>query len=170
MTRAGHVFCGFNDKIYFMDLPVHATVTGLFSVPPERIFDAFLDTRMVGRFMFGPGIRNEEIVSLQNEPRVGGSFSYIVRRQEKIFEHTGEYIEIDRPRKLVFTWAVKQDHPGSQSRIVIDIAPIIDGCELTLTHEMPRGQEGFVEKGKEAWGKMIDKLTEILEPDKSMKL
>lgn len=145
-----------------MNLPVHATVTGLFSVPPERVFDAFLDTRMVGRFMFGPGVRDETIEHLQNEPRVGGSFSYAVRRQGKTFEHVGEYIEIDRPRRLVFTWSVKQDPAGNQSRIVIDIAPVIDGCELTLTHEMPRGQEDFVEKGKQAWGKMVDKLTEIL--------
>jgi len=145
-----------------MELPVRATVAGLFSVPPERIFDAFLDKNMVGRFMFGPEIREEEIVQLQNEPWVGGSFSYVVRRQGKTFEHTGEYIEINRPRRLVFTWAVKQDPSNNTSRIVIDISPIIDGCELTLTHEMPRGQEDFVEKGKQAWGKMIDKLTEIL--------
>jgi uncharacterized protein YndB with AHSA1/START domain len=147
-----------------MNLPVHATVTGLFSVPPERVFDAFLDKRLIGRFMFGPEVREEEIVNLQNDPRVGGSFLYAVRRQGKIFEHTGEYVEIVRPRRLVFTWAVKQGPSGNPSRIVIDISPIIEGCELTLTHEMPRGQEGFVEQGKQAWGKMIDKLTEILEP------
>jgi len=146
-----------------MKLPVNAVVWGLFSVPAERVFNAFLDTKMIGRFMFGPEIREEEIVSLQNEPRVGGSFSYVVRRQGKTFEHTGEYIEIDRPRRLVFTWSVKEDPANNQSRIVIEIAPIIAGCELTLTHEMPHGQEDFVEKGKAAWGKMIDKLTEILD-------
>lgn len=145
-----------------MKLPVIATVEGLFSVPAERVFDAFLDKKMIGRFMFGPEIREEEIVSLQNEPRVGGSFSYVVRRQGKTFSHTGEYIEIDRPHRLVFTWVVKEDPANNQSRIVIEIAPVIDGSELTLTHEMPRGQEDFVEQGKAAWGKMIDKLTEIL--------
>lgn len=145
-----------------MKLPVTATVTGLFSVPAELVFDAFLDKKMIGRFMFGPEIRDEEIISLQNEPWVGGSFSYVVQRQGKTFNHTGVYIEIDRPRRLVFTWTVKEDPANNESRIVIGIAPIITGCELTLTHEMPRGQEDFVEKGKAAWGKMIDKLTEIL--------
>jgi uncharacterized protein YndB with AHSA1/START domain len=145
-----------------MKLPVTATVTGLFSVSEELVFDAFLDKKLIGRFMFGPEIRDEEIISLQNEPWVGGSFSYVVRRQEKTFNHTGVFIEIDRPRRLVFTWTVNEDPANSQSRIVIGILPIIDGCELTLTHEMPRGQEDFVEKGKVAWGKMIDKLTEIL--------
>jgi uncharacterized protein YndB with AHSA1/START domain len=145
-----------------MKLPVTATVTGLFSVPAELVFDAFLDKKMIGRFMFGPEIRDEEIISLQNEPWVGGSFSYVVQRQGKKFNHTGVFIEIDRPRRLVFTWAVKEDAANNESRIVIGIAPVIAGCELTLTHEMPRGQEDFVEKGKVAWGKMIDKLTEIL--------
>jgi uncharacterized protein YndB with AHSA1/START domain len=146
-----------------MKLPVTATVAGLFSVPAEVVFDAFLDKKMIGRFMFGPEIRDEEIVSLENEPWVGGSFSYVVRRQGKTFNHVGEFLEIDRPRRLVFTWAVKEDPANNQSRIVIDIAPVIAGCELTLTHEMPRSQEDFVEKGKAAWGKMIDKLTEILD-------
>ena len=145
-----------------MKLPVIATVTGLFSVPPERVFEAFLDTKMIGRFMFGPEIREEEIVSLENEPRVGGSFNYVVRRQEKIVTHTGEYIEIERPHRLVFTWAVKEDPANIQSRIDLEILPVIDGCELTLMHEMPHGQEDFVEKSKVAWGKMIDKLTEVL--------
>jgi uncharacterized protein YndB with AHSA1/START domain len=145
-----------------MKLPVTATVTGLFSVSAELVFDAFLDKKMIGRFMFGPEIRDEEIISLQNEPRVGGSFSYVGRRQEKTFNHAGVFIEIDRPRRLVFTWTVNEDPAKSQSRIVIGILPIIDGCELTLTHEMPRGQEDFVEKSKAAWGKMIDRLTEIL--------
>ncbi|HEY8893851.1 MAG TPA: SRPBCC family protein [Niastella sp.] len=146
-----------------MKLPVNATVEGLFSVPAERVFDAFLDRKMIGRFMFGPEIREEEIISLQNEPRVGGTFSYVVSRQGKTFEHTGEYLEIDRPKRLVFTWAVKEDPANNQSRIVIEIVPVIDGCELTLTHEMPRSQEDFVEQGKAAWGKMIDRLTEILD-------
>ncbi|OQP47303.1 ATPase [Niastella yeongjuensis] len=147
-----------------MKLPVTATAEGLFSVPAERVFDAFLDTKMIGRFMFGPEIREEEIVSLENEPWVGGKYSYVVRRQGKTFSHTGEFVEVDRPNRLVFTWGVKEEAASDQSRIVIEIAPVIEGCELTLTHEMPRGQEDFVEKSKEAWGRMIDKLTEILDP------
>ena len=142
-------------------LPVHAVVTALFSAVPERVFDAFLDTRMIGQFMFGPGVRDEEIVSLTNDPRVGGTFSYIVRRQGKEFNHTGEYIEILRPTRLVFTWGVEQD-PAGASRIVIEIAPIIDGCEVTLTHEMLPGSEDFIEKARIVWGKMLDKLTEAL--------
>jgi uncharacterized protein YndB with AHSA1/START domain len=144
-----------------MKLPVHAVTTALFSVPSERVFDAWLDTDMVGQFMFGSGIRDETIVQLTNEPRPGGRFSYVVRREEDIFNHVGEYIEIDRPRRLVFTWSV-EGNDSPVSLVVIEINPIRDGCELTLTHEMASGWEDFVERSKIAWGKMLDMLTEIL--------
>lgn len=142
--------------------PAHATVTALFSVAPESVFDAFLDTKMIGKFMFGPGLRDETIVSLTNDPRVGGTFSYIVRREGTDLEHAGRYVEIERPHHLVFTWAVGQDEPGDGSMVVIDIAPVIDGCELTLVHQMPAEYKGFIEQSKVAWGKMLDKLTEVL--------
>ncbi|MCF6406426.1 SRPBCC domain-containing protein [Chitinophaga filiformis] len=142
--------------------PVHAVITGIFSAPPDEAFSAFLDTRQIGQFMFGPCVRDEEIISLTNEPVVGGKFAYSVRRQGKQFDHVGEYLAIDRPRHLAFTWSVKQDPTGGVSRIVIDIAPILEGCELTLTHQMPPGSEDFTERSKEAWGKMLDVLTEVL--------
>jgi len=142
--------------------PAQAIATALFSVSPERVFDAFLDTKMIGQFMFGPGLRDETIVSLTNEPRVGGTFSYIVKREGKDLDHAGRYVEIERPRHLAFTWAVRPDEAGDGSMVVIDIAPIIDGCELTLTHQLPAEYKDFVEQSKVAWGKMLDKLTEVL--------
>jgi uncharacterized protein YndB with AHSA1/START domain len=144
-----------------MKLPVHAVTTALFSVPAERVFDAWLDTGKISQFMFGPGLREESIVQLSNEPRPAGRFSYIVQRGDEIINHVGEYIEIDRPKRLTFTWAAEDDD-SPVSLVVIEIAPIQKGCELTLTHEMASGWEDFVERSKIAWGKMLDKLTEIL--------
>ncbi|SHN38702.1 SRPBCC domain-containing protein [Chitinophaga sp. CF418] len=143
-------------------LPVHAVTTGLFSATPDQVFTAFLDTRQIAQFMFGPCVRDEEILSLTNEPIVGGKFTYSVRRQGNQFDHIGEYLAINRPVHLSFTWSVKQDPSGNQSRVVIDIAPILEGCELTLTHQMPPGSEDFIEQSKQTWGKMLDVLTEVL--------
>lgn len=142
--------------------PVHAVITGIFSATPDEAFSAFLDTRQIGQFMFGPCVRDEEIVSLTNEPIVGGKFTYSVRRQGKQFDHVGEFLAIDRPHHIAFTWSVKQDPSGKQSRVVIDIAPILEGCELTLTHQMPSGSEDFIAQSRQAWGKMLDVLTEVL--------
>jgi uncharacterized protein YndB with AHSA1/START domain len=145
-------------------LPVHATVTYTFSATPERVFDAWLDTGTISKFMFGPQLREEEIVSLKTDAHVGGSFSFVVRRQGVEFDHTGEYIEISRPHRLVFSWAVRQDRQDqpASARIVIDIAPIPTGCELTLTQEMSSSWADFVDQAKAAWTKMLNALAAIL--------
>ena len=89
-----------------MASPPTATVTvrRRFSASAEQVFDAWLDPAMIGQWMFGPKLRDEEIVSLKVDAQVGGRFSFVVRREGKELDHVGKYLEIDRPRRLVFTW------------------------------------------------------------------
>jgi uncharacterized damage-inducible protein DinB/uncharacterized protein YndB with AHSA1/START domain len=142
------------------NLPVAARVTHHFRASPERVFDAWLDPDMIGRFMFGPHLRDEQIVRLSSDPRIGGKFSFVVRRQGEEIDHVGEYLELDRPRRLVFTWAVADD--ADDSRVVIDIEPAELGSELTLTHEMQEKWADFVPRAREAWSKMLNALAEVL--------
>ncbi|MCB0082354.1 MAG: SRPBCC domain-containing protein [Caldilineaceae bacterium] len=143
-----------------MQEPVTAVITRRFNVAPERVFDAWLDPSKINGFIFGPHLRDEEIVEIIVDPRVGGGFLFSVRRQGQQIDHVGEYLEIDRPRRLVFTWGVKQD--DASSRVVIDIAPLAGGCELTLTHEMKPEWANFVEQARAAWAKMADALSVLL--------
>ena len=82
-----------------MSQPVHAIVLHRFAAPAERVFDACLDPAWVGRWMFGPNVREEKIVRLTLEARVGGRFSFVVERQGAEVDHVGEYLAIDRPRE-----------------------------------------------------------------------
>ena len=143
------------------ELSAQAIVTYHFSVSAEDVFDAWLDTFMIGRFMFGPDVRDEKIVSLKTDAKIGGSFSYIVEREGMEINHIGEYTEIERPLRLAFTWAIKKDLPDN-SRVVIDIIPTPTGTELTLTHEMPAEWEHFIENSKTSWMKMLTALDKIL--------
>jgi uncharacterized protein YndB with AHSA1/START domain len=127
---------------------------------PERVFDAFLDTRMIGTWMFGPALRDEEIVRLELAPRVGGSFSFVVRRQGEEINHVGKYLEIDRPRRLVFTWAVAPI--TDDSRVTVDIQATAEGCELTLTHEMHPAWADFAKRTEEGWTRMLNALDAAL--------
>jgi uncharacterized protein YndB with AHSA1/START domain len=140
-----------------MELPVKATVTHSFAAPAEKVFDAWFDPAMISRFMFGPQLRDEQIISIHPGKKVADSFSFVVRRQGNDYEHIGEYIVIDRPKRLVFTWAVRQDLPV-RSQIVINIEPHKSGCTLTLTHEMAKEAENFVGQAKAAWSKMLNAL------------
>jgi uncharacterized protein YndB with AHSA1/START domain len=136
------------------------TVTKCFDVAPERVFDAWLSSEMIGRWMFGPALRDEEVVRITLDPRVGGRFSFVVRRQGNEIDHIGRYLEIDRPRRLVFTWAVAPDAEDA-SRVTIEIVPQGAGCDLTLTHEMQPQWADFAGRVHEGWTTMLGALAKI---------
>ncbi|UYZ15251.1 SRPBCC domain-containing protein [Brevibacillus sp. WF146] len=140
---------------------VYARVTRRFDASPERVFDAWLNPEMIGRWMFGPAIREEEVVKIAADARVGGTFSFVVRRQGVEIDHIGEYLEIDRPRRLVFTWAVAPD-PIDSSRVMVDIVPQGSGCELTLTHQLAPDWADYRSRTEDAWTKMLDSLAATL--------
>jgi uncharacterized protein YndB with AHSA1/START domain len=83
--------------------PIQVCVTRRFDAAPDRVFDAWLNPELIRAWMFGPAVRGEEVVRITNDPRVGGSFSFVVRRQGEEINHVGEYLEIQRPWRLVFT-------------------------------------------------------------------
>ncbi len=140
---------------------VHAKATHSFHAPAERVFEAWLKPETIGTWMFGPGIREEEVIHLKNDPQVGGKFSYLVNRQGVDLDHIGEYLKITPPSHLEFTWGVRQDQ-GATSRVIIDIAPNAQGCELTLDHEMDEAWADFVSRVEGSWTKMLNALDAAL--------
>jgi uncharacterized protein YndB with AHSA1/START domain len=131
-------------------------VTRTFAASAERVFDAWLDPAMAKRFLFAAPIG--EIVTTEIDARVGGGFR-IVRRDDRDIEHVGRYLEIDRPRKLVFTFAVPAFSPA-ETLVTIDIVPAAQGCELTLTHEhvLP----DWADRTAQGWGMIVDGLNQAL--------
>jgi uncharacterized protein YndB with AHSA1/START domain len=140
-----------------MSLPVHAVVLHRFSVSAERVFDAWFDPEWLGRWMFGPNVRDERIVRLTLDARVGGKYSFVVERNGAAIDHVGEYLEIERPRLLVFTWATRDTLPDI-SRVIVEITPREQGCDVKLTHLMGARWSAFVDQAAESWTKILDAL------------
>ena len=141
--------------------PVSVRVTRRYAASAERVFDAWLDPAMIGRWMFGPAIRDEEVLRLQVDARVGGGFSFLVRRGGQEIDHVGTYREIDRPRRLVFSWGIEGES-RDESRVVIEIAPLESGCELTLTHEMDPKWAEYAARTEAGWTRMLEALDRAL--------
>jgi len=145
-----------------MSDPVKAIVSHRFSASAERVYDAWLDPHWIGRWMYGPQVRNERIVRLATEPRVGGRFSYVIDRQGQQVDHVGEYLELDRPQLLVFTWGTRDSLPDT-SRVVVEIVARTDGgCDLTLTHIMGAAWAGYADKVAGSWRLMLGTLDRAL--------
>jgi uncharacterized protein YndB with AHSA1/START domain len=103
-----------------------------FSAPPERVFHAWLEPAIAGRWLFATA--SQPMTDVDIDPRVGGSFRFVDRRDGGRTEHTGEYVEIVPHRRLVFTLAMA-DRPHVVTRVTAEISPRKTGCALALTHE-----------------------------------
>ncbi|MDB5388868.1 MAG: hypothetical protein JWM11_4514 [Planctomycetaceae bacterium] len=134
-----------------------------FTAAPERVFDAWLDPGLIGKWMFGPALREEEIVQLSVDAKPGGKFSFLVRRSGQEIDHIGEYFELDRPRRLVFSWGIKG---SDSSRVTIDIVPRGTGCDLMLTHELHPDWADYASRTQAGWTKMIGVLAGLLETER----
>jgi uncharacterized protein YndB with AHSA1/START domain len=137
--------------------PVIVRVTRRYSAASERVFDAWLDPDLIGRFMFGPALRDEEVLRIAVDARVGGTFSFLVRRGQMEIDHVGTYRVIDRPRRLVFTWGIAGESTD-ESVVTIEIAPRDTGCDLTLTHEMDPKWRQYAARTEAGWAKMLEML------------
>ena len=106
-------------------------VTHSFSASAERVFDAWLDPKKAGAWLFATP--TGEMVRVEIDARVGGAFCFTDRRDGEDIDHVGHYEVIDRPHRLVFTFSVPK-FSAEVTRVSLDIVALESGCELTLTH------------------------------------
>ena len=136
-----------------------------FDAAPERVFDAWLDPALIGRWMFGPALRHEEeVLRLSVDARMGGAFAFEVRRHGADSQHVGRYLQMNRPRRLIFTWGIA-GVCEEQSRIRVDLLPAGTGCDLLLTQELPSQWADYAGGIQSEWLHMFDVLAETLSQD-----
>src|SRR4051812_22509665 len=111
-----------------MPEPVLVRVTHRYSVPVERVFDAWLAPAQAARFLFAT--RTGNILHCEIHPEVGGGFTVTDRRpvgdgEESFFDaqHRGTYVEIDRPSRLAFDFCV-EPYSSAATRVTLDFVPM----------------------------------------------
>jgi uncharacterized protein YndB with AHSA1/START domain len=132
-------------------------VTRRFGAAPQRVFDAWLDAKTAGRWLFATANGRSECVEI--DARAGGWFYIVERRGNETVDHIGEYIELERPRRLVFTLFAEK-YSLQFERVTVVLGPLGAGCELELTHET---SPELAARVRRCWIEMLDRLTEILE-------
>lgn len=132
------------------------TVERRLTAAPERVFDAWLDPDHAGQWLFRTP--EGELERCEIDARVGGRFRIDERRGADLAEHHGEYVEIDRPRRLAFDfWTSFSEE---RTRVTVAIEAEGDGSRLTLTHDGV--WHGWQDKTRQGWTMILDGLAKGL--------
>jgi uncharacterized protein YndB with AHSA1/START domain len=107
--------------------PGTIVITRRFDFPMERVFDAWIDPAKASKFLFATP--TGKMVRVEIDARVGGSF-HITRRDGEDVEHVGTYLEIDRPRRLVFTFGVPKFYPHQAGTRICE--PLASGSRSVI--------------------------------------
>lgn len=128
-------------------------VTRQFAATPMQVFDAWLNPHTAGRWLFATP--TGKMVRVEIDPREGGEFEVVEERDGAEAAHYGHYIEINRPHRLAFTFAVEK-YGSNSTQVTIDIEPNEAGCTLTLINENVPPE--FAQRTFEGWSKILDGL------------
>jgi uncharacterized protein YndB with AHSA1/START domain len=127
----------------------------------EQIFELWTRPDLMARWMSPfPGAVD---CKASCDFRPGGAFRLVMTSEDLSREVSGTYLQIDRPRKLVFTWmGPLTNHVNTL--VTLELNPRGDETDLVLTHErLPT--DAIVEGHTKGWGHILDHLAEMLSSD-----
>ena len=132
---------------------------------PAIVFDALVTPAGIASW-WGPD--DGPVLLAEIDIRVGGGFRVRFRMLDGTeHESTGQYLELDKPTRLVMTWRWTDggdpEETGEESRVEIDLRPIDTGTELTFTHSRLQS-EGSRDSHAWGWNGALDKLEKHLVP------
>ena len=124
----------------------------------EQIFDLWTKPDLMARWMSPfPGVVQ---CKASCDLRPGGTFSLVMTSADASREVSGTYVQIDRPRKLVFTWTGPLTNHVN-TLVTVELNPLGDETDLVLTHErLPT--TAICEGHTRGWGNILDHLADAV--------
>jgi uncharacterized protein YndB with AHSA1/START domain len=137
-----------------------ALVRCLLPAPPDVVYDEWLDPDAFADWMCP---RPARCRGIKSDPRVGGRLRIDIEEEGAEFYVTGEYLVLDRPGRLSFTWSCSTwPDPGVRSVVTVLLEPREHSQTLmTIRHTLlPAGLADQHERGWDAIaGQLAAKLS-----------
>jgi uncharacterized protein YndB with AHSA1/START domain len=141
--------------------PITVRTSRQFRVSAERLFDAWFQSACFASFLLA--VVSAPLVRADFDRRIGGRFLVAARRNDATVELRGEYIEIDRPERLVFSLA-GADAGCGHGCVTVELAALGRGCLLVLLHEMDLQGAPDRARVQLAWNAALSRLADM-EPE-----
>jgi uncharacterized protein YndB with AHSA1/START domain len=132
--------------------PDALVVRRLIRASREEIFDMWTRAENLRLWMRPPRASG---ASAESDARVGGKYR-IVMHGDRDYDHHGEYLVVDRPSRLSFTWISEGSH-SQTSVVTVELFDRASGqTELVLTHQrLPAGEAG---RHTDGWTEILGEL------------
>jgi uncharacterized protein YndB with AHSA1/START domain len=122
--------------------------------PVAEVFAAWTDPARMARWLAPTGYAEVEA-----DLRVGGRFQVTMIDDDVRIEHTGEYLVIDPPHRLSFTW-LSPYTGGAASQVDITLTARGPATHLVLSHQrLPDETRSSHEGG---WASILDRLAAVV--------
>lgn len=131
-----------------------------YKVSAERLFEVWTKAEMLKEW-FCP--ESMTVPEAEVDLKVGGKFKITMRSKDgNDYTATGEYIEIDKPNKIVMSWKWENDMFKDESTILsAKFKEMGEETELKLTHTK-LSSEKSVESHTDGWVSAMDHLGKFL--------
>jgi uncharacterized protein YndB with AHSA1/START domain len=134
----------------------------LISAPPERVFQALTDPRQLLQWWGQQGMYHG--TKWTTDVRPGGQWRSegVNETDGSPFHVGGEYLEVDPPRTLVYTWIASWT--GSLKTVVRwTLEPCAEGTRVQLRHDGFAKQPGAVRDHALGWQRVTGWMKEFVE-------
>ena len=135
----------------------------VYETSAQHLFDCFTDPALVAGW-WGPA--GTTCPHAENDLQVGGRYRFEMLGTEsgQRFVSHGEYLEIDPPRRLAFTWAWEHE-PDEVTRVTLTFRSLdAQRTELELVHDQfPTAQSAV--SHNEGWSTSLECLAVVAEQD-----
>lgn len=142
------------NKVATFDL----TVTRFIRAPREKVYDAFVKPEIL-KLWYGP--RGMTIPEAALDARVGGRYRITMRaRDGETHVVAGEYLELQRPARIVHTWTPEGGPvPRLDTLVTITFTEADGGTEVRLVHTgFPDG--GIRDGHNDGWNSVLNCLVD----------
>lgn len=132
-------------------------VKKVINAPVEKVFDAWLNPELLSRFMIPmPGMPQPKTESDGVE---GGRFTIYMDVGDQIIPHSGTYLELDRPNRLVFSWESPFSTDGS--KVTLEFTALESAStRVELTHVRFVDEESR-SNHEAGWGSILTALNDL---------
>jgi uncharacterized protein YndB with AHSA1/START domain len=142
-------------------------IVRVYEAPVEAVWDAWTDTEKTAKW-WGP--RGFTLTSHHKDLRAGGTWRYTMHGPDGTnYENTTKYLEVDRPRKLVYDHGGHEDRPPL-FRVTVLLTDLGGRTQMEMTSTLPTTEAAaatriFIKKvgGDSTWDRLSEFLSKLLD-------